>query len=103
MSLSSDQKTTPILPTYLGFTANAKELILDPEVYFRVVDKDRGSIDAIGGGRYWHLNNSLELFPPNNQTTVTAGQTQSWIDPVLGARGRLNLNKSLFLSLSGDA
>ena len=103
MSLSSNQKTTPIDNTYVGFTANVKELILDPEVYVRVVDKDRGSIDAIGGGRFWHLNNSLDLFPPNNQTTITAGQTQSWIDPVLGARGRLNLNKGLFLNLNGDA
>lgn len=94
MSLSTDQKTTPILPSYLGFTANAKELILDPEVYFRVVDKERGSIDAIGGGRFWHLNNSLDLFPVDTtQATITAGQTQSWIDPVFGARFRLNPTK----------
>jgi hypothetical protein len=103
MSLSSDQKTTPIGSTYVGFSANVKELVLDPEVYVRVVDKDRGSIDVIGGARFWHLNNALDLFPPNNQTTVTAGQTQSWIDPVLGARFRLNLNKGLFLNLNGDA
>jgi hypothetical protein len=102
MSLSSDQKTTPIGNTYIGFTANVKELILDPQLYVRVVEKERGSIDAIGGGRFWHLNNSLDLFPPNNQTTVTAGQTESWIDPVFGARGRLNLNKGLFLNLNGD-
>ena len=38
MSLSSDQKTTPILPSYVGFTANAKELIVDPEAYFRLID-----------------------------------------------------------------
>ncbi len=104
MSLSSDQKTTPILPSYVGFTANAKELILDPEAYFRLVDKDRGSIDAIGGGRYWHLNNSLDLFPVDTtQATITAGQTQNWIDPVLGARFRLNLNKGFFAKVYGDA
>jgi hypothetical protein len=104
MSLSSDQKTTPILPSYVGFTANAKELILDPEVYFRVVDKERGTIDAIGGGRYWHLNNSLDLFPiDTTQATITAGQTQNWIDPVLGARFRLNLNKGFFAKVNGDA
>ncbi len=103
MSLSSNQKTTPIDDTYVGFTANVKELIVDPELYVRIVETDRGSIDAIGGGRYWHLNNSLDLFPPNNGATVTVGQTQNWIDPVLGARGRLNLNKGLFLNLNGDA
>src|SRR5439155_5264806 len=50
MSLSSDQQTTPIgpQPTYVGFKSNAKELIVDPELYVRLVDLDRGSIDAIG-------------------------------------------------------
>jgi hypothetical protein len=104
MSLSSDQKTTPILPSYLGFTANAKQLILDPEGYFRLVDTKRGSIDAIGGVRFWHLNNSLDLFPVDTtQATITAGQTQSWVDPVFGARFRLNLNKGFFANVSGDA
>jgi hypothetical protein len=105
MSLSSDQKTTPIgpQPTYVGFTSNAKELIVDPELYVRLIDSDRGSIDAIGGGRFWHLNNSLDLFPPNNATTVTVGQTQNWVDPVLGARFRYNANKGIFFNLKGDA
>ncbi len=105
MSLSSDQMTTPIgpIPTYIGFQANAKELIVDPEAYFRIVDNDRGSIDAIGGGRFWRLNNSLNLFPPNNGNEVTAGQSQNWVDPVLGARFRLNANKGIFFSLKGDA
>ena len=106
MSLSSDQKTTPVgpLPTYVGFTANAKELIVDPELYVRLVDKDRGSIDAIGGGRFWRLNNTLDLIPPGtNPTTVTLGQQQSWVDPVLGARFRLNLNKGFFINVKGDA
>jgi hypothetical protein len=105
MSLSSDQKTTPIgnPETYIGFTANAKELIVDPEVYVRLIDSDRGSVDAVGGGRYWHLNNSLDLFPVGGGAGVTAGQTQSWIDPVLGARFRMNLNKGWFVNVKGDA
>jgi hypothetical protein len=103
ISLSSDENTTPIGNTYIGFQANAKQLIVTPEAYARLAESDRGSIDAIGGGRFWDLNNSLELFPPNNGNTVTAGQTQGWVDPVLGARFRLNLNKGFFTNLSGDA
>jgi hypothetical protein len=34
---------------------------------------------------------------------VTAGQTQKWVDPVLGARFRLNANKGIFFNLKGDA
>lgn len=104
MSLSSDQKTTPILPSYVGFTANAKELIVDPEAYFRLIDSPLVKIDAIGGGRYWHLNNTLDLFPVDTtQSTITVGQTQTWIDPVLGARFRFSLYKRSFIDISGDA
>jgi hypothetical protein len=103
MSLSSDQKTTPVGNTYLGFTANAKELIVDPEIYYRVADLKLGSIDVIGGGRFWRMDNSLDLFPPNNGTTVSVGQTQNWVDPVLGARFRLALYKQWFVNVSGDA
>jgi hypothetical protein len=87
----------------VGFKANAKELIVDPELYVRLVDSDRGSIDAIGGGRFWHLNNCLDLYPPNNAATVTVGQTKGRVDPVLGARFRLNANKGIFFNVKGDA
>ena len=40
MSVSSDQYSTPVGALYTGFTANAKELIVDPELYFRVIEKD---------------------------------------------------------------
>ena len=105
MSLSSDQSTTPIgpQPTYVGFKANAKQLIVTPDLYVRLVDRDRGSIDVTGGGRFWDLNNSLDLYPPNNGTTVTVGQTQKWVDPVLGARMLLNANRGIFFALMGDA
>jgi hypothetical protein len=78
MSLSSDQKTTLIPTSYGGFTANAKQLIVDPEVYVRLVDSPRGSIDAIGGGRFWHLNNSLDLFPVDTtQATISVGKPRT--------------------------
>lgn len=104
MSLSSDQKTTPIQGgAYSGFKANAKTFWVDPELYFRVLDKDKFSVDAVGGFRFWHLNNSLDLFPGTITTEATVGQTQSWVDPVLGARFHVKLNKGWFGDLKGDA
>jgi hypothetical protein len=102
MSLSSDQKSTPIGNAFSGFTANAKNLIVDPELYVRVLDRERGSVDAVAGGRFWRMDNSLDLLP-GNQPEVKVGQTQNWVDPVLGARFRVNLTKSLFVNLKGDA
>jgi len=102
ISVSSDQQSTPVGALYSGFTANAKTSIIDPELYVRLLDKDRGSIDIVGGGRIWHLNNSIDLLA-GSQPATSVGQTQLWVDPVLGARFRLNLNKGWFVDLKGDA
>jgi hypothetical protein len=103
ISLTSDQRSTPF-GAFSGFTANAKQLIIDPEAYVRLLDSDRGYIDAVAGARFWRLDNSLDLFPVNtSQSPVTVGQTQDWVDPVLGARFRLNLGKGFFANVKGDA
>jgi hypothetical protein len=103
ISLSSDQKTTPLQGgAYSGFTANAKVFFVDPEVYYRVLDKDRFSVDAIAGARCWRLDNSISLIP-GTLAAASFGQTQSWADPVVGARFRLSLAKGWHADLKGDA
>jgi len=103
MSLSSDQQSTPTEGgAYSGFKANAKTFWVDPELYYRVLDKEKYSVDAVAGARFWHLNNSLDLSA-GTLPAATAGQTQSWVDPVLGARFRVNFNKGWYANLKGDA
>jgi hypothetical protein len=102
ISLSSNQQSTPIGVSYSGFNANSKTFFLDPEAYFRVLDGDVLSVDALAGFRYWHLNNNMQLFPAA-LPGATIGQTQDWVDPLLGARFRLNMRKGLFATLKGDA
>ncbi|HEX8814499.1 MAG TPA: hypothetical protein VF753_03275 [Terriglobales bacterium] len=101
ISLTADQKTTPVGSLYSGFTANSKTFFLDTEGYVRLLD-GQISIDALAGARTWRLNNSIDLLSGGN-TAATAGQTQSWVDPVLGARFRLNFLKGWFATLKGDA
>jgi len=102
VSITADQKNTPIGAAYSGFVANSRTTFIDPEVYFRALDKPRGSLDVIGGARFWHLNNSLVLFSAA-LPTANIGQTQTWLDPILGARARLNLAKGWFTEIKGDA
>jgi hypothetical protein len=102
MSLSSDQQSTPAEGgAYSGFKANAKTFWVDPELYYRVLDKEKYSVDAVAGARFWHLNNSLDLSA-GTLPAATAGQTQSWVDPVLGAKFRLNFNRGWYANLKGD-
>ncbi|HEY1482087.1 MAG TPA: hypothetical protein VGF19_05115 [Candidatus Acidoferrum sp.] len=103
ISLSSPEQTTPIQGgAYSGFKANAKTFWIDPELYFRVIDKPLFSVDATGGGRFWRLDNSISLSA-GTLAAADIGQTQSWVDPVLGARFRVNLPKESFVLLKGDA
>jgi hypothetical protein len=103
VSLSTDQKTTPVQGgAYSGFTVNSKLFFVAPEVYYRLLDKGRFSVDALAGARSWHLDNSISLLP-GNLAAPSVGQTQSWVDPILGARFRVNLAKGLYVNLIGDA
>lgn len=102
INLSSKNQDTPLGDAFTGYNANAKTFFLDSELYGRLIENDHLAIDAMGGARIWHLNNSLDLYRAA-QPPVEAGQTQDWVDPVLGARFRVDIAKGWFASLKGDA
>jgi hypothetical protein len=102
IDVSSDQKATPVGNLYSGFTANAETFFLDPEAYYRLIEKDQDSVDVVAGARFWRLDNSLNLMQ-GTLSAASVGQTQSWVDPVLGTRFRIGLPKNFFADLKGDA
>jgi hypothetical protein len=103
ISVSSDQKSTPVQGgAYSGFQFNAKTFIINPYLYYRVIEKQRFSADFLAGARFWRLDNSIS-FQPGALAAASVGQTQSWVDPVLGARFRVNIGKTWYASLIGDA
>jgi hypothetical protein len=101
IDLSSDEISTPFGKLYTSAHTDAQMYIVDPEIYSRAVDSPRGSVDVFGGIRYWHLNSSLDLRP-GLLPAFNASDTKNWVDPVLGARFRLNLKKGWFVVLKGD-
>ncbi len=103
ISVSSDQRSTPVQGgAYSGFRANAKTFMINPDLYYRVIEKQRFSADFLAGARFWRLDNSISL-QPGTFAAASVGQTQSWVDPVLGARFRAGLGKGWTASLIGDA
>jgi len=103
ISVSSDQKSTPVQGgAYSGFQFNAKTFTINPYLYYRVIEKQRFSADFLAGARFWRLDNSIS-FQPGALAAASVGQTQSWVDPVLGARFRVNIGKTWYASLIGDA
>ena len=99
--LSSNEASTPFGVLYSTANTDSQMYILDPEIYGRLFEGQKGFVDATAGARYWHLKNTLNLRP-GLLPAFSASDSRDWVDPVLGGRFRLNLKKSCFVMLKGD-
>jgi hypothetical protein len=55
------------------------------------------TLDVIAGGRYWSIHADLDTTSPINPT-----KTNSFVDPIIGARTKIDLTDKLALNLEGD-
>jgi hypothetical protein len=60
------------------------------------------TFDILAGGRYWHLNNELDIQRPLGILPSEIDQSQNWFDFIVGGRARLDFYRKLFLELSTD-
>src|SRR4029453_6818425 len=95
----SDDKATPG-PLFEGAQITSKTFILGPAVGYRIIGNRDASIDGIGGIRYWHLNNRLELRRGTLRPTFQS--TSDWVDAVGGLRAKAPISPRIFLSGLAD-
>lgn len=89
-------------PLFSSSRGSFKTFVLDPEVGYRLLDNGEGAtLDVLGGIRYWHLNATLALRAGILPATE-ASRSRSWVDGVVGLRGRAALSKRFFLTGKGD-
>lgn len=69
---------------------------------YRVLETDRGSLDLLGGGRFFWVDIELELTPGDLER-ATSSIDGDWGDPVFGARGRLDFTNRWFATALVDA
>jgi hypothetical protein len=100
--LTTQETSTPFGLLYSTARTRSKSLIVDPEFYGRVLENERYSVDAFAGVRVWRLDNGLDLRA-GLLPALSLDQTESWADPVLGGRFRVNLPKNFFATFKGDA
>lgn len=66
----------------------------------RSADQRVFHLDLFGGLRYWYLKDEIELsIPPQ---FVSTSNSDWWIDPLVGARARLDVSERLWVDLSGS-
>jgi len=97
----SGRRVTPS-PFFSDIDVEVKEVIVDPQVGYRVVSAERGTIDVLAGVRIWHVKTHL-TFQPRILPLVDVEESRNWADPVVGARGTASLSPRVFLTGKFDA
>ena len=94
MSLSG-KRVTPN-PLFGDIDVEVKETILEPSVAYRVLKTEKGSLDVLGGFRFWHVKTHL-TFQPRIRPLVDVEASRNWADPIVGARGTVKLSPRVFV------
>ena len=64
---------------------------------YRIVEAPGGSLDLMAGMRVWSVDTGLS-FSGGILDGVSRSDGDTWIDPLVGAKGRFDLTSNLFLS-----
>jgi hypothetical protein len=80
---------------------DSKSLMSTLAISYRVVDGDGASLDVLGGARINWADNDIRLMRPDG-SSVKANDTETWADPVIGARGVVWLSPRWSLTGYGD-
>jgi hypothetical protein len=61
-------------------------------------------LDLLAGGRFWHLGNELDISGQSRLGILPSeiDQSKNWFDFIVGARGRLDFYKKLYLEVRSD-
>lgn len=89
-TLYSKGKVETALTTFTGYLA------------YRVWESDQGIFDFAGGFRAFWLDTTTTLVG-GTQPTFSIGSENDWVDPVIAARARVNINDKWFATALADA
>jgi len=66
---------------------------------YRLIDEEGGTLDALAGARVWWVSTDLDYS--GVVINASGSDSDSWVDPIVGLRGRLNLSPEFFLTSWG--
>jgi opacity protein-like surface antigen len=104
------------LPGLLFTTANLhlKSALAEGFVGYRLINCDKAALSVFAGARYTYTGGHLSIFDDGDARLVVLRQllgipkkldfsdSIDWVDPVIGARGRVKLWKAISLYAEGD-
>jgi opacity protein-like surface antigen len=90
------------LPSAINVKTSLNTFTLTPYFSYRVLGNDRGTIDWIAGGRYYHIGAAITAGVPT-LGNVSYSASDNWGDLVQGARFTLKLAPRINTFFIGDA
>jgi hypothetical protein len=94
----SDEELIPSLG--LSLRSETKSTLLSFAYEYRLLQKERGSLDLLAGARYWSIDSYLAFSGPLG---LNGRNKESWVDPLLGLKGYHLLGTSKFYVSGGAA
>ena len=93
----SDTESEDAIAGSITLTSRTKTTVVSGAYLHEVYNQENTVIDAFGGIRYWNIDTHLSLGGPG------AGHTESWVDPMIGIKGRTALGDTDFYASAGAA
>lgn len=84
-----------------GAGVDTKSLIGTLALSRRIIDAEGGSLEVLGGTRINWADNDVRLMWADGSATK-ANDEETWLDPIVGARGIVRLSRRWSLSAYGD-
>lgn len=81
-----------------GVTAGVDSLMWTAMAEYRVVDTPDGTVDALAGFRLFSVHNEIAIDGNRFLDDQDGALTQTWVDPMIGVKGRLNLSPEFYLT-----
>ncbi|PYS99045.1 MAG: hypothetical protein DMF63_13305 [Acidobacteria bacterium] len=94
-NITSEKDT--VGPLYGSAKVGTKLFVIDPEVGYRFVNSEKGSVDVLAGVRVWSVEANLDTTT-GALPGFSVSQRKTWAAPVIGIRGTTNITPRFFLS-----
>ena len=89
-------------PAFNGGTMTATQWMVSLHGEYVLADTDRARLIGLAGARWWSVDTSLS-FNPGDLPGRTVEGSDSWVDPIVGLRGRYDLDDRWFVTGWGIA
>lgn len=91
----SDSKSEDAVAGTVTLTSGTKTTVVSGAYLHELYNQEQTVLDAIFGIRYWNIDSHLSLIGAG------AGHTESWVDPLIGIKGRTALGDTDFYISGG--